>query len=264
MSVASWLLLVAIINIVATWLYPASSYGIAQVLSTSERLGVVLYSVTFLIVTPIISIWVFNTTTRLIDREMQGKAISLREVSREGWHFFFARILVGFLVALSVVATSLLTVPGFFLSILGNSIAPVLAIPGSILFILGLFGAVVIGTILAIRLFFSAYQLLLEDKHGRQALRASWKLTQDRGWATFWRMVLPKVIFFFGIFTIQLFLVYLLKIFATNLAGLNFELGVRIYAIGSTTIFLVLYALVNPLIMSADYLLFRSLQEQEL
>lgn len=261
MSVAAWLLIVALVSTIATWLYPAVSFGNATHLTGTELIGIILYAITFLIITPIVSTWVFNTTARLIDRQAQNKPLSLREVSHEGWHFFFPRLLVEALVVVCVGAPVFLMIPGLVLSILSNQTAPVLAIPGSILFLLGIFASLILSFTFVFRLFFSSYQLLLENKRGRGALRASWQLIKGRGWRAFWRLIVPKIIFYFGLFTLQMFLVFLLKILATNLAGLNFDLGVRIYAIGSTTVFIVLGALINPLIMTADYLLFRSLQE---
>ncbi len=263
MSIAAWLLLAALINVFATWLYPTASYGIVAGLNYKEIFGVVLYAINFLVITPIVSIWVFNATVHLIDREISNQPIRLREISRDAWKVFFPRIWIGILGGLCVATPVLLVVPGFILSSVSKKGAlHFLSIPATILFLLGLAGALIIGVKIAIRLFFSAYELILENKRGRLALRTSSKLVMNRWFPTLWRVILPKVVFFFGAFTIQMFLIFLLKSFSTNLAGLNFELGVRIYTIGSTTIFLVLAALLNPLVLTADYLLFRSLQSE--
>ena len=262
MSVAAWLLIVAILNTLATWLYPQMNYGIPTDLSGIDLFSVILYAVNFLLIAPVVSIWVFNTTVLLIDRESQNGQIRLKELGRKGWKKFFPRVLVGILGILCVASPILLVLPGALLSFAATTIVPGLGVIATILFVFGIFAATAGMIFLLIRLIFSAYELLLSDQHGRKALRASWKLTADRWWPVFWRVVLPKVIFFFGMFTVQLFLTFLLRMLATNVAGLNFELGVRIYTIGSGLIFILLGALLNPLVLTSDYLVYKSLKEE--
>lgn len=262
MSVAAWLLVVAILNTIATWLYPEMTYGVPSDLSGIDLFAVILYAVNFLLIAPVISIWVFNTTIRLIDRERKQQPIRLKELSAEGWKFFLPRVLVGFLAFLCAAAPFVLLVPLALLSLAANRLLPQIGTISTLLFVFGLFAAVAVTIYIMIRIFFAAYELLLNDRRGKKAIQGSLEVTARRFWPVFWRVVIPKVIFFFGLFAIQLFLTFLLRTVSTNIAGLNFELGVRLYTIGSGLIFIILGALLNPLLMTSDYLVFQSLREE--
>lgn len=261
MSVAAWFLIVAVINTVATWLYPQPNYSLATTLTGMDTFAVILYAVNFLLIAPVISIWVFNTTVNLIDHEFNKQPIRLKELGRKGWKNFFPRVLVGILGFLCVISPAVLVVPGAALSFAANTAVPGLGILATLLFTFGILAAIAVAIFILMRIFFAAYELLLGGHHGRAAIRGSWGLTSGRWWAVFWRVVIPKIVFFFGMFTIQLFLTFLLQMIATNVAGLNFELGVRIYTIGSALVFILLGALLNPLVLTSDYLVYRSLKE---
>lgn len=264
MSITSWLLVIALLQIVSSWFYPELVLDPAASvhLNGIEVVGVILYALTLFVITPAISIWVFNAVIIAVDRQAQNKKMNFREISKEARRLFFPRLLVIVLVALSIGSSFLLLTPGILTNFLATSTeSSALSLLAVLLLFFGTIAMGVAVICLSIRLVFSAYTLLVDGLHGRAALRQSLALTKGRFWSVFWRVILPKIIFFFGFFAAQVILLFILRTFVLNVAGLNVILATRLYTIGSSVIFVVLTALVNPLIMIADYHLYRSVKE---
>lgn len=262
-SISAWLLLLAVLNIVSVWLSPDTLVATSgSPMSAASTVGLILYALTFFVLAPILSIWISNRLIKGIDQQLSGRTINLKELSTFGWKYFFPRLLVGFLTGVLVLAPMLLLVPGgAFAALSAATGSAALSILSTALIFIGVIAAGLGCVYIAVRVLFSPYTLLLENKRGRDAVKASAKLSAGKWWATFWRVVIPAVVFYFFMFTIQFFLLLLLKNIILSVAGLNVTLAAQLYNIGSGTVFIVLNALVAPLLVIANMLVYRSLRD---
>jgi hypothetical protein len=128
---------------------------------------------------------------------------------------------------------------------------------------LGLTATISLVVFVSIRLAFSSYALLIENHRGLSALQRSSRLVRGRFWAVLVRFLLPKMLFFFVLFALQGLLLFVLQFAAREIGGLDFLLVGQIFSLGRTIVFLALSALIQPLVLTADYLIFRSITENE-
>lgn len=262
-SVSAWILIVAVLNILSLWLYPQFTTAAPHTLSVMEIIGVIVYLVTFLIVAPILSLWISNTLIKTIDREYNDKPAVLKLTAKEGWRAFFPRVLVGLQVLVVLIASLLFSVPGVLVSaIAGGMHVPVLILFGSLLLLVGTILTSIFGLKWIIELSFAPYALLIDDQHGRDALRRSRSLVAGRWWATLWRVTIPQVVFFFGMLTLEVILVLILNVIVANIAGFNSSLATRLFTMGQNSVFVILMSLATPLLLTANYLVYQSLKER--
>ncbi len=262
-SISGWLLIVAILNIVATWFYPEATMIAttrAADFTASEWFGIALYTLTFFVATPVISIWVSNMLMQTIDKQDSGKTINSKEQSALSWKLFFPRVLIGLQVGGMILATGLLIVPGGVLSAAIDGENGVKAV-ASLILIVGIIATVLLTFALVIRLFFAPFALVLDGKHGRAALKESLRLTRGRWFATFIRLLIPQALFYLGLFLAQIIVLYGLQAIILAIAGLNIDLAIRLYSIAQGTVFLVLTIFMNPLILSANTIVYKNLRE---
>lgn len=260
MSISAWLLIIVVLNVVSTWFYPSALNQVALTgLGASEWFGIILYSLTFFVATPVISLWVSNNLMMVIDRQDQGQPVNLKAIGRQSWRLFFPRLLVSVLVGLIYLAILLVFVPGVIMLIAAEESA---VIPGlAALFLIGgIFIGIPLLLLAIVRLFFAPFALVLDGHHGRQALQASDRLVQGRWLSTLVRLFIPQLIFYLGFFLLQAFLLFVLKQVILTVAGLNVDLAIRLYSIGSGTIFILLTILITPLALTAATLLYKSLR----
>lgn len=263
MGISSWLLLIAILTIISTWISPDTLLVAGQyrnVLSVMQITGIVIYGLTYLVLAPILSIWISNQLTRAINLELDATNINTKELSRFGWKKFFPRVFVGILTAICVLAPFLILVPGGIISVIAgltNSVG--LSVISTALIFIGVIAATVGCLYVIVRLIFAPYALLLDDHHGRSALKQSAALSRGRFWSVFFRVVIPAVVFYIGMTTIHVLLIYVMKTIVISVAGLNATLAVQLFSIGRSTIFIVLNTLVAPLVITANCLVYRDL-----
>lgn len=263
MSISAWLLVIAILNIVSSLLAPDTlqfSAG-AGALSAGNITGIIIYGITFLLLAPIVSIWVSNRLIKRTDEQLAGKPLNWGSLNQFGWHYFFPRLLVGIMAALLLIAPLLLLAPGGALIGLASvTHSTAVSLLGMLLTFFGVIAAGVGCIYVAIKIFFTPFTLLLENHRGRAAVKASAALTRGRWWATFFRVAIPSVVFYIGVFTIQLVLLFVLRTVILSVAGLNVTFAIQLYAIGSSTLFIVLNTLMAPLVVSVNTIVFRNLQ----
>lgn len=262
-SISGWLLIIAILNIIATWFYPEATM-LATTKATdftgSEWFGISLYMLTFFVATPIISIWVSNTLIQTINKQDDGKAVNLTAEGKLSWKLFFPRVLVGLQVAGMILLTGLLIIPGGVLFATTDS-GSGLEAASSLLLILGIVAAVLLTFALVIRLFFAPFALVLGGLHGRAALKESLRLTRGRWFSTFIRLLIPQALFYLGLFIVQIVVLYALQAIIIAVAGLNIDLAIRLYSIAQGTVFLILTIFMNPLVLTANTIVFKNLRE---
>ncbi|MEK9130648.1 MAG: hypothetical protein AAB429_00845 [Patescibacteria group bacterium] len=265
MSISAWLLILAILNIFSTWLSPdmALTTPGAGPLNATQVFGLVLYAVTFFLLAPVLSIWISNRLIKGVSLQLSGKTVNMKELARDGWKLFFPRLLVGFLTTLLILAPLLLLAPGGLLSLLAvASKSGGLSMAATALIFLGVIAAFLGCVYVAVRVFFSPYTLVLDNNRGRQAIKNSAALSRGRWWATLWRVAIPTAVFYFGMTTIQILILFVLKTIILQVAGLNAAFASELYNIGSGTVFIVLNTLVAPLVVTANCLIYQSLKSE--
>lgn len=262
MAITSWLLILAILNIISSFLSPDVSLLTpgAGPLSTSQTAGLVVHGLTFLIFAPILSLWISNRLIKGVATQLDGQSSNFKTLNAFGWKMFFPRLLVGILTALTMLSPLILLAPGGALSALAvASNSGGLSLAATALIFFGSVAAIAAIIYLAVRVVFAPYALLLDNQHGRRALRSSARLSRTRWWSVLFRVAVPAIVFYFGMTTAQIFLLFILKTIILQVAGLNAGLASQLYNIGSGTVFIILNMLVAPLVVCANTLVYKNL-----
>lgn len=264
-SIAAWLLILGALYTIAFALYP-SSYDVAYGLNFTgpQIFGMILASLTSFIAAPVMGIWLFSAIVRLIDKSVKGEKVDLKKHAKESWKWFWPLAIVNILFTLLIMSPILFFIPGLALSIIGGvSAMGILAMIGTLLFLIALGFAVYFMILWSVRYFFVGYTVMLEGKRGRAAFTASREVVTKRFWSLLWRIVIPKVLYFLIFALAQYLLVSGLFIVISVMIGGNVELAERIYGILQTIIGVVLAILINPMVLIADYLIYKSAKENK-
>jgi uncharacterized membrane protein len=263
MSVSGWLLLVAIANIAALALYPSASHIVADgALGTTESAGVALYAVTNWALAPALGLWTFLSLARLVAGQLSSLRPSPGEAMAEGARLFFPAVAVSVLLFLLIAAVVAIGFgPGALLSVAaaatGNA---ALAILSSASLVVGVIVALVLGFRWSVRYYFAPFALVVDGIRPRASLPASRELTEGRAWGVLWRLVFPKLVFaLFAILGVSV-IAFVFSLVTNALAGLNLDAQLRLSTISTTVLSTIAAVLVNPLIVTADVLLYRSLK----
>lgn len=265
MTISSWLLILAVINIVTSWLSPSTAMLNGQsikALSTMQMSGIIIYGLTFFVMAPILSIWISNQLIKTTDQQLSGGKMSSKAISTFAWKHFFPRALVGLMSTVMILSPFLLFLPGAGTMVASSLLqSSSLSLLSTLLIFLAAIASTVGCVFLAIRLIFSPFALLLNNQRGRRALQASTALAKGRFWSVAFRVVIPAVVFYIGMTTVQVVIIFFLRTIILSVAGLNVELAAQLFNMGQGTIFILLSALVSPLIISANTIVYRDLNE---
>jgi hypothetical protein len=258
-SISAWMLVPMVVSVVSLALYPSYTTLISErALSNMETAGVILWTVNALIVTPITGVWMLIALLRRIQDQLNGKRPALSVLRRTSWKLFWPMVFVNLLILLILIGAAAFAAPGALLLVLPWRQA---AAFGGLLLTVGL----IVGTALGVRwLIFFAYgplALALEGLRGRAALARAHTLVSGRFWSALALMALPKVVFALVVFVVEWLLLTLTSTLVASAAGLNMDLAVRLNGILETIVISAGIVLVNPIIFTADVLLYRSLKE---
>jgi len=263
LGISGWALLIVLLDIIALAFYPNASTLVSGAnLTGGEMFGFILYAATNYILAPLLGFWIFLSLLKAASSQDSKRTTATRAMKETRSLFipsFGAAILLGATVILALVVTILpiailLGLGGWLkigmLMVLGNALIGV---------------AVAVALVLTIRwtveYFFAPYLPLLEGKTPMQAMRRSRALVAGRFWAVVWRLVIPKLVFVvFGVLALSV-LTYIANIFVAAMAGLNIDVYARLTSIMITVFPLIIAMLLNPLLVIADMLLYRSLNE---
>ncbi|PJA47701.1 hypothetical protein CO172_00375 [Candidatus Uhrbacteria bacterium CG_4_9_14_3_um_filter_36_7] len=265
-NIAGWLLIPTFIGLIALALIPSGSAVITgQTLSTSQTIGAILLSINNFFLAPIIGIWVFITLIRTTSHLLEKQPINISKQMKESWNYFLPIIWVGILVTLLIVAALLFIAPGLILNIIGGIFfIDFLSIIGAILILIGAILAVIFGFRWLIHYAFAQYILLIENVRGKKSLTRSRELVAQKFWPFFIRLVIPKMIFFLIAIIAESAILYFADAGIKLLVGLNADLELRLTSMAAAFALSLITILINPLIITADLLLYQSLKEQNL
>lgn len=264
MSVSGWLLVAAVVNVIALAFYPSASVVLSErAYTTPETIGVFMLIISNFVVTPLIGIWVTATLVRLIDAIISGRETTLKKVVQEGKKYFWPFLLVSILFSLVIFATLLFLTPGFLFIWAGSTLtgATSVAMIGTFLLIIGTVVASVLAVLWGIRFFFYTFTLLVDNHRGRDSLKESNRLVKGNFWDVVVRLVIPKLLFFI-VFAFGLFVaITIANVVVSGAAGLNIDLQVRLNTIVTGVLVLIQAVLINPIILIADYLIYKDLKK---
>ncbi len=263
-SISGWLLLIAILDTIALVFYPTGTKLFSgAALDASEQFGVILFVFAAWVVAPLLGLWVFTSTVRLVKQQLEMRKTNVKAAMKEGLHYFLPALLISILIVLVLLAGILIGVgPGFLLAALASATnASSMIFLANFLVIIGIFVAFVLNIRWSVQFVLAPYSLLLDDKHGVEAMKYSRRLVHGKFWKTLLLLVTPKVVFIlFGV-VIMALLAFLTNIFINAAAGINIDVQLRLISITSSVYPIILTVLINPLIVITDVLLFNSLKE---
>jgi hypothetical protein len=121
----------------------------------------------------------------------------------------------------------------------------------------GLILLIIPGLIFAIWYAFAEYIVVLENKKGLKALLASKELVKGRWGATFWRLILPALLFYVAGIAIALVLTLTIGLGNVDFTSLNENL---MFNASSTFVFIIL----SPLFTAYGIILYNSLKETKI
>jgi hypothetical protein len=262
-SISGWILVTAVINIVALALYPnATKLATGAALTSAESVGVGLFAFSNWLLAPALGLFIFIALVRLVRSQLSGRRGSVREAFLDGQRLFLPTLLVSALIALILLAVLVISFgPSALLAFLSEALgSSALSLVASLLLVVG----VIIGLILSFRwsihYYFAPYTLLIDDVHGRATLPASSKLVGGRYWSVLLRLLVPKLVFvLIGVLGMAV-LTFVFSIATSAMTGLNLDVQLRLSTIATSVLSTIVAALLNPLVVIADVMLYQSLK----
>ncbi len=263
MSISGWLLVTTLIGVISLLLYPSASSLLVSShhYTATETFAVVLWLVDSLVIAPVIATWIFISLIKLIHAQMLEKRVAIASLGRESWTLFWPAMLVNALVLLMLIAPWLLTLPGAFLLFLSHDPQSMSVNLGGILLVAGILAGMVLSVRWLVCYSYAPLALVLENRRGRAALDRSRELVTGRFWSAFVRMVLPKVVFVLIFAVAEGLLSQVLDVSIRSAVGLNADLYLRISGILDLVIGTAGAAILNPLLLTSDYLVYVSLKD---
>jgi len=260
-----WQLVPCFFSIIALILYPNAATMLAgRAMNITETSSVFIWFFSNSILTPIIGLWVFIATVRLLLTQMEKKPVIFSKISKEGWKLFLPTLWVSALVSFFIIAIWFILTPGIFFDWLGGTLnSSILGTFGALLIIAGSIAAAILTVERLVNLAYAPLALIIENIHGRQALKRSRELVKGKFWVTLFRMVIPKVPFIFATVVILSILTYLIQLLVTSTIGLNVDLATRVNSILSSLLLTIGLSLLNPILIITDFLLFDSLRKNK-
>jgi hypothetical protein len=264
LAVSCWMLVVAILYVIALAFYPAASklqFGLN--FTGVEMFGVYLYAATFFIISPILTFWIMTSLARMVKMQLARRKPNHKKALKEGREVFIPAAVTTIMVMLMLALSILI---GFAPAVVAAGIGQLLGMGSMIVIatVLLMIGMVVT-LYLAIRwvgyYFFGPMASMLDGIKGMKALELSRDLIKGRFWGVMARIAVPKLVFIiFGVFAMSL-TAFIVGMFIDASAGLNLDLQLRITTMTQTIIPILIVVLINPLIIISDVLLYRSLKE---
>ncbi len=263
LSISGWFLATAILFAIALAFYPsASKLSLGADLSGIETAGVLLFSFTSLVITPILSFWIYIALTKALQAHFDRKAVVPKAVMREVKSAFFPTLLTSIMVMLMVL---LAIVIGFAPPAIIGSLGfltnlSFLVIFANLVLVAGIFVSLFLSIKWIVYYFMAPYVTMLDAAPAKLALATSRQLIEGRFWAVLIRILVPKLVFLiFGAFAMSI-IAYLVGILIDFSAGLNIDIQLRISTMTTTLVPILIAVLINPLIVISDILLLRSLR----
>lgn len=265
MSIAGCLLLLAFFYLLSLSLYPsASTLWLSNELNMSENVGVLLFIFTQYLLAPLLGVFVVIALSRFIKNDRPGTAGNIKKCFAQSRSLFIPTLITTFMVAFLLIVALLI---GFGPSIVLTSLGLVfkstlLLVIGNLLLIAGVFVALILIFRWMVEYYFAPYITTLEGIKGKKALLLSRQTVKGNFWEILIRLIVPKLVFIFFGFVLMAVIGYITSIILNVTSGLNFDLRLRLNTLIEWTLPVLIGMLINPLIVIADVLLYKSLKEE--
>jgi hypothetical protein len=265
LQISGWLVILAIMNTVALLLYPsAGAVAFHNTLTASEITGVILYTLSNVILSPLIGFWVFVALAIGAKSVITHERMSILQVMQETKKRFLPALVVSVLVGLTLLLAQIITVgPSIILGAIGFFVNNnwILGAANALL-LLGLIASLILTSRWTLYYVMSPYAAILDHAKNKQALLKSRKLIEGKFWNVLFRLLVPKIVFIlFGV----LFAVLVNTVISSLVigsTGYNLDVQKRIIDLASSVLPLLIAIFLNPLIFLSDVLLYQSLTEQ--
>ncbi len=263
LGVSAWLLILALFYTLSLTLYPsASTLWLSHDLSIAENIGIILFVLTNYLVSPLLGLCIVIGLVRSIKSHQSGRGLSQNALRADIQKFFFPTLIVSILIALLILAAVAIGFgPSAIIDIIGGLLHNLTIISiGNILLIPGVFVAIALCFMWTIEYILAPYAVILDGERGKKALRTSRSLIRGKFWATFLRLVVPKLVFvIFGVLAMAI-ISYFTEILLNVVGGLNIDLRLRITTLIEWNLPVVIAVFINPLMVIADVLLYGALK----
>jgi len=263
LSISGWLLATAILFAIALAFYPsASKLSLGADLTGIETTGVLLFSFTNLVVTPILSFWIYIALTKALRAHFDRKTVVAKTAMWEVKPAFFPTLLTSVMVILMVLLAIVIGfAPPAIIATLGflTNLSFIIVFANLVL-VAGIFVSLFLSIKWVVYYFVAPYLTMLDGTPAKLALATSRQLIEGRFWPVLIRIAVPKLVFvIFGVFAMSI-IAYLVGILIDFSAGLNIDIQLRISTMTTTIVPILIAVLINPLIVISDILLLRSLR----
>ncbi|MDG1949690.1 MAG: hypothetical protein P8J32_02605 [bacterium] len=262
-TISGWLLLSAILIALSLAFYPTVTELQANTAFTGSHIfGVALFSVTSLIISPIISFWVYTSITRAAGAHASNKKADPRVSMKEGWKTFFPALLTTVMVVLMILLAVVIGMapPAIVAAIGALTGSSALIILGNIALVIGIFVATFLSIKWMVYYILAPIITILDGAKAKQALATSRQMIEGKFWAVLARVTIPKIVFtIVGVFMMSI-AGYLVSIFIDAAGGFNIDLQLRISTITTSVVPVIIAVIINPLIIISDVLLLKSLK----
>lgn len=261
LSISGWLLVKAVIDVVSLSFYPTVSKMLSgEILSGTELFGTFLFIVNAAIIAPLIGVFILAAVFQFSYAILEGKKADVKSALMAGKKSFFPVLWVSILLVLVILGgIALGVVPPVILYALaawtGFTQLNVLA---TLLLVLGIIAATILNIRWTVEFSLAPYVTLAEGLPGIQALKRSRELVRGRFFAVLLRYALPKFVFVLLGIVVLAILSFLTNVVVSGFAGLNLDVSLRLNTLASTIYPVLIAALVNPLLILADTILYRS------
>jgi hypothetical protein len=261
LAIVLWIVVAAIPSIVGKILAPIgdnAEAGAGDWISFSLSLAGSILGV-------IVGVWVYAAVVLAINSQASGAKTDLKKISKASWKVFWPYLGLTITLAAIFLGIALIVAPGaalLFVSSVREAAAgsTVLAALGTPLFFIGGIISLVLLAKYSIELAFAPFLLLLEGRSITAAVKGSIALVRGRWWSTFFRFVIPKLIYFLLVFVLSLVIFTALELVMRLLSDSS---PVSVLLIYTFSLFLsnLLTALLTPLLITNDFYLYKSLRE---
>ncbi len=263
MRLSGWLIIVAILNVIALVLYPTvGALSLHSSLTHSETAGVLLYIFTNFIVSPLLGLGIFIAIVQAADAAISKRPIDFKQIFQGTLNRYGSALIVTVLVACTVILAQIITIgPGILFVILGTwSNNTIILICADFLIMIGAFSSVILTIRWVMHYLLAPYANILDGTQKKAALTQSRELIRGRFWTVCVRVILPKFVFFlFGVFFVAITSL-IIQLLISGSTGLNIDTSVRIGSFADSILPLLVAIFINPLMILSDVLLFKNLK----
>lgn len=263
-TISGWLIVTAIFYAVALAFYPAAStLQLGGDLSGTETFGVILFSITTFLVTPLLSFWIYTSLSRALGMSFATHSIDPKKAMREGRIVFLPALMTSLMVMLMILLGLLIGfAPPVVIAALGSlTRVSAFVMLANALLIIGVFVSLFLAIKWTVYYILSPLITILQGTKPKAALVTSRALIEKRFVSVLVRFAVPKLVFvIFGVFAMYL-ISYLIAIIIDATSSISLDIQLRIATMLQTIVPILIAAFVNPLVIISDVLLLRSLQD---